>query len=181
MASISAESCVRVFLSTWVSRFGVPAVLTSDRGAQFTSSIWSRVCLSLGISASRTTYFHPQSKGMIERFHCSLKSALRFRLASSDWFLPLPLVVLGLRTVPKDDTGLSVSEAVYGSPLTVPREFLGRPELPPSTYLSKIEHELTGFTASPPHHVLQSPPCQLPAACCHQSTYLFEKMLQSLL
>ena len=33
LASISAETCVCVFLSTWVSTFGVPAVLTSDRGA----------------------------------------------------------------------------------------------------------------------------------------------------
>ena len=69
----------------------------------------------------------------------------------------------GLKTIPKDDTGLSVSKAVYGSPLTVPGEFLGSPELPPSSYLSKIEQAVAGFTFPPPHHVLQSPPCQQPA------------------
>ena len=31
LASISAESCVRAFLSTWILRFGIPAILTSDR------------------------------------------------------------------------------------------------------------------------------------------------------
>ena len=101
---------------------------------------------------------------MIKRFHCSLKSALCSRLSSSGWFLHLPLVLLGLRTVPKDDTGLSVSEAVYGSPLTVPGEFLVSPELPPSTYLSKIEQAMAGFAIPLPHHVPQSPPRQLPAA-----------------
>ena len=50
--------------------------------------------------------------GPEKRFHLSLKSTLRSRLASSDWFLHLPLVLLGLRTVPKEDTGLSVSKAV---------------------------------------------------------------------
>ena len=95
---------------------------------------------------------------MIERFHRSLKSALRSRLAGLDWFLHLPLVLLGLRTVPKDDTGLSVSEAVYGSSLTVPGEFLGSPELPPASFLRKIENALTGFAIPPPHHVCKSPP-----------------------
>ena len=43
LSSISTESCVRAFISTWVARFGVPSTLTSDRGAQFTSSVmgWS--------------------------------------------------------------------------------------------------------------------------------------------
>ena len=98
LASISAESCVRAFLSTWVSRFGVPAVLTSDSGAQFTSSIWFGVCSSLNIFASTTTLFHPQSNRMTERFHRSLKAALRSHEAGSNWFLHLPLVLLGLRT-----------------------------------------------------------------------------------
>ncbi len=48
LSSISTESCVRAFISTWVSRFGVPSTLTSDRGAQFTSSVWAGVCRTLG-------------------------------------------------------------------------------------------------------------------------------------
>ena len=104
MSSISAESCVHAFISAWVARFGVPAVLTSDRGSQFMSSMWTGVCSVLGISASTTTSFHPQSNGMVERFHRSLKSSLRARLAGSDWFSYLPLVLLGLRVTRKDDT-----------------------------------------------------------------------------
>ena len=57
LSSITAESCSRAFISTWVSRFGVPALLTSDRGAQFTSSIWSEVCPILGILTSRLQAF----------------------------------------------------------------------------------------------------------------------------
>ena len=101
---------------------------------------------------------------MIKPFHGSLKSALCSCLASSDWFLHLPLVLLGLRTIPKADTGLSVSEAVFGSPLTIPGEFLGSPELPPSAYLSKIEQAVAGFAVPLPHHAPQSPPRQLQAA-----------------
>ena len=60
----------------------------------------------------------------MERFHRYLKTALRARLAGSEWFLHLPLVVLGLVSVPKEDPGFSISEAVFGSPLTIPGEFL---------------------------------------------------------
>ena len=164
LSSILAESCACAFLYTWILRFGVPAVLTSNRGGQFTSFVWAGVCSSLGISASTTTAFHPQSNCMIERFHRSLKSALFTRLAGLDWFLHLPLVLLGLRPVPKDDTGLSVSEVVYGSSLAVPGEFLGSPELPAASFLRKIEDAIAGFAVSPPHHVSSSPPQQLPPA-----------------
>jgi len=164
LSSISTETCVRAFISSWISRFGVPATLTSDRGAQFTSSVWAGVCRVLGISTSQTTSFHPQSNGMIERFHRSLKSSLRARAADSDWVFHLPLVLLGLRSVPKEDTGFSVSEAVYGSPLTVPGEFLEAPEIPNAQFISKVEKVIAGFSVSPPHHVQYSPPVEVPAA-----------------
>ena len=179
LASISAESCVCAFLSTWISRLEVLADLTYDRRAQFTSSVWSPVCSSLGSLPPRQLIFI-QSTGMIEHFHCSPKSALRSPLASSDWFLHLPLVLLGLRMVPKDDTGLSVSEAVDGFPLTIPGEFLGSPALPLSRYLSKIGCAVAGFTIPLPHHVFQSPPHQLPAALMSYKYVFVQEDLQSL-
>ena len=112
LSSITGETCARAFNSTLVSQFGVPALLTSDRGAQFTSSVWSEVCSILGISRIKTTSFHPQSNGTIECFHHSLKSSLRARLASSNWVAHLPLVMFGLRSLPKDDSGFSPAEAV---------------------------------------------------------------------
>ena len=39
LSSITSETCARALISTWVSRFGVPALPTSDPGAQFTSSV----------------------------------------------------------------------------------------------------------------------------------------------
>ena len=101
---------------------------------------------------------------MIKGFQCSLKAALRSCLAGSDWFLHLPLVLLGLRTVPKDDSGLSVFEAFYGSPLTVPGEFLGSRELPLRSFCRKIKNTVAGFAIPPPHHVRPSLPHQLPPA-----------------
>ena len=110
-------------------------LLTANRGAQFMSSVWAGVCWVLGISTSQTTSFHPQSNGMIKHFHRSLKSSLRARAADSDWVSHLPLVLLGLRSVPKEDTGFSVSEPMYCSALTIPGEFLDSPEFPSSQFI----------------------------------------------
>jgi hypothetical protein len=44
ISSTTAAACVSAFFRHWVSRFGVPAVITSDRGVQFTASLWSSMC-----------------------------------------------------------------------------------------------------------------------------------------
>jgi hypothetical protein len=90
LASISAADCARALFTGWVSRFGVPATITSDRGAQFTSSLWASLCSLLNIQHSPTTAYHSQSNGLVERFHRRLKDALRSRAAAVDWHDHLP-------------------------------------------------------------------------------------------
>ena len=102
---------------------------------------------------------------MIERFHRSLKSALRAKLAGSDWVSHLPLVMLGLWSVPKDDSGFSPTEALNGSPLSLPGEFIKHSEFPLEVFLRKVERAVSGFSGSPCHHVISPPqPHPLPNA-----------------
>ena len=79
-----------------------------------------------GTRLHRTTAYHPQSNGIVDRFHRHLKSALKARLTGPDWVDELPWVLLGIRTVPKEDLECSSVEMVYGAPLTVPGDFLPR-------------------------------------------------------
>ncbi len=79
--NMEASTCADAFIADWVSRFGVPATVTSDRGRQFTSAVWETVCNKLGFHHVTTTAYHPQSNGMIERAHRQIKDALRSRLA----------------------------------------------------------------------------------------------------
>jgi hypothetical protein len=59
---------------------------------------------------------------MVERFHRQLKEALRARNCGADWADHLPWVLLGIRAAPKDDTGVSSAELVYGCGLVLPGE-----------------------------------------------------------
>jgi hypothetical protein len=49
------------------------------------------------------------------------------RTAAADWDLHLPLVLLGLRAVPKDDENVSAAELAFDTRLTLPGELLGAP------------------------------------------------------
>jgi hypothetical protein len=116
----SARACADVFTSGWVARYGVPETMTTDRGVQFTSEVWRVLCETLGIQHIKTTAYHPQSNGMVERLHRQVKEALRARRCGSGWLEHLPWVLLGIRSAPKEECGISAAEAVFGIPLTIP-------------------------------------------------------------
>ena len=57
----------------------MPQDISTDRGPQFTSDLWEAFNQLLGIRIHRTTAYHPQANGLVERFHYRLKSALMAR------------------------------------------------------------------------------------------------------
>ena len=116
-----ADTVIRTFVDTWVSRFGVPFSVTTDRGAQFTSEAWKASLSGLGISVSTTTSYHPQANGMVERFHRTLRNAMSCAArTNTSWTRTLPWVILGLRNAPRLDTATSTAEVVFGAPQRVP-------------------------------------------------------------
>ena len=106
-------NCARALFRGWVARFGVPAAITSDRGAQFTSAVWADLCQLLGTQHVQTTAYHPEGNGMVERFHRRLKDALRARCAGPDWMDHLPWVMLGIPAMPREDTAITPAQAVF--------------------------------------------------------------------
>ena len=117
----TADTIIQAFHLNWTARFGVPRIITTDRGAQFTSKAWTSSLARLGISAAMTTAYHPQSNGLVERFHRSLKNALRCAVTASKlWTRSLPWVLLGLRNAPRVESATSAAEVLYGTTLRVP-------------------------------------------------------------
>jgi hypothetical protein len=162
LTSTTAADCATALLQGWIQRFGVPDVITSDRGPQFTSSLWASLCSLLSISHTQTTAYHPQSNGLVERFHRRLKDALRARAAGSDWFVHLPWVMLGIRSAWREDSQFSPSEAVFGSQLILPGQFLSTPEPPSPTFLQDFQGVLAGRAPLPTAHHSTPAPSTLP-------------------
>ena len=91
--NINADTIVDAFYAGWISRFGAPAIVTTDRGSQFESRLFQALTQLIGAHRTRTTAYHPSSNGMIERFHRSLKAAIRCH-ATTNWTDILPVVLL---------------------------------------------------------------------------------------
>jgi Integrase zinc binding domain/Integrase core domain len=61
LSATTPAACASAFFHGWLSRFGLPSSLTSDRGPQFTSSVWAPLCKLLNISHTLTPAYHPQA------------------------------------------------------------------------------------------------------------------------
>lgn len=117
LTTITAASVASTFLHLWISRFGVPLNLITDRGTQFESELFKQLSTLIGFNRLRTCAYHPQSNGMIERTHRTIKTAIKAR--KQDWLDSLPVVLLGMRSIPNND-GFSPFTLVTGGDLLMP-------------------------------------------------------------
>ena len=98
---MTAKTAAQAFVQIWISSFGVPSTVTTDRGQQFESTLWSSLMQLLGCRHIRMTSYHLIANGMIERFHRQLKSILKSYPNTADWTTALPMALLGIRTTLK--------------------------------------------------------------------------------
>ncbi|XP_045119418.1 uncharacterized protein LOC123509284 [Portunus trituberculatus] len=124
LADITTDSVTRAFNETWVSRFGVPLNFTSDFSSQFESYKWGYVMTLLGIHCFRSTRYHPQANGTVERFQCQLKASLAASSSRREkWTDTLPLSLLSIRTALKENLQHSSAKLVYGTTLRFVQDF----------------------------------------------------------
>ncbi|GBM91564.1 hypothetical protein AVEN_205550-1 [Araneus ventricosus] len=99
---------------------------------------------------TRTTAYHPQSNGAVERFHRHQKRDLMTHLPEN-WLNTLPLMLLGFRTRFKQDLATSSAELVYGATLKLPEVFLSNTALTTSasSFLQMLRHHVRSFRPIP--------------------------------
>ena len=144
----TAISVDRDFVSGWVSRFGVPSLLTTDRGRQFESRA-SVEGTDSSVGLHRNTYdsissFSQWFSGAFPSSNESFIESMRNHHWLDRFFTVSPSN-LGLRTALKQDLGCSTAELVYGtsSTLRIPGEFFAPGTDPltsdPSTYAAQLK------------------------------------------
>ena len=112
----------------------MPHELHSDQGRNFESQVMALVCRRLDIHKTRTTPYHPQSDGLVERFNRSLVDGLAKVLENeNEWDTLVPLICMQYRASTHRVTGCSPAQLMFGRELRIPLDVV-YPPFSPSVY-----------------------------------------------
>ena len=126
LSSIDAPMTARLFLKRVIPILGVPQIVISDRGPQFSAQFWKELLNALGAKAALATSHHPQTDGQSERGIQTFLRLIRTFASNhqSKWEEFLPLFELSINSVPAAATGFSPFEILFGRIPKLPRDFI---------------------------------------------------------
>ena len=151
LRNIKTKSIVKALIKffTFVS---LPKSVQSDQGSNFMSGIFQQVMHELGIKQYRSSAYHPESQGALERFHQTLKNMIRSYCfdTEKDWDEGIHLLLFAVRESVQESLGFSPFELVFGhsvrGPLKLLKEkFLSNDETPLNLlqYVSDFRNRLS--------------------------------------
>ena len=110
------------FANEFIPRHGVPQLMVTDRGKEFTAMEFERYLAQLGVQHNVTTPVHPCSNGRIERFHLTLKQIINKLINNSpvNWENKLGDALLAYRNAVSTTTGHTPFYLVYGRHARIP-------------------------------------------------------------
>lgn len=153
MKDATATTVARALIEGWVQYMGVPTRIITDQGRQFESNLFGELNLALGTKHLMTTAYRPQANGIIERWHRTLKTAIKTR-TDTNWAPAIPLIVLALRCTLKEDLKTTPAEMVYGEQLQLPGGYFEEPKkIAASEFVKQMNSYLRSLrTKETAHH-----------------------------
>ena len=76
LRNIKTKTIVKALVKFFIF-VGLPRSVQSDQGSSFMSGIFQQVMHELGIKQYKSSAYHPESQGALERFHQTLKIMTR--------------------------------------------------------------------------------------------------------
>ena len=77
LSNALATTIADAFIKKFICIFGAPQIILTDQGRNFLSSLIQKVPKRFKIKRVKTTAFHPQSNGSLERSHHALGEFLK--------------------------------------------------------------------------------------------------------
>ena len=132
-------------------RFSPPEQLHSDQGRQFETVLIAEVCKLLQIWKTRTTPYHPQCDGLVERFYHTLLSMLATCAEGHpfDWEQQLQKVCMAYNTSVQSSMGFTPFYLMFGCQARLPVDIIygtGAPEgesRDVSTYVASLKRRMS--------------------------------------
>ena len=126
--NITATGTAQLLWSTVVRYHGLPRVIYSDRGPQFTARAWQELWKLTGTILGYSSAYHPQTQGVVERMNSVVSQTLRCLLheknEKKEWEILLPTVEMVINSMPNSSTGFSPYYLNYGHEPVMPIQLL---------------------------------------------------------
>ena len=118
----TAVTIADVFQDGWVSVFGAPREVHSDRGPEFESHTFRQLCGVFKCMKTRTTAYHPSSDGQVERFNQTMTQMLHALTGDNrkDWDDQLMYVCQAYNATKHTTTGIEPNRLWFTYPVSVP-------------------------------------------------------------
>ncbi|GAU47395.1 hypothetical protein TSUD_372840 [Trifolium subterraneum] len=128
LAKIGASHILRFFKKNVLARFGIPQVVVTDNGTQFTNKKFQEFLATIGTTQHFTSVEHPQTNGQAEAANRVILRGLRRRMGASkgNWTEELHNVLWSYRTTPHSTTGETPFRLTYRTEAVIPVE-MGEP------------------------------------------------------
>ena len=119
LRNITVKSVVEALVQ-FFTRYGLPKEVQSDQGSNFMSGLFQEVMYRLGMNQLKSSAYHPQSQGALERYHQTLKTMIRAFCEEyhEDWDKGISFLLFATRDSPNESTGFSPVELVYAIMVT---------------------------------------------------------------
>ena len=129
-------------------RFSPPEQLHSDQGRQFESDLIQELCKLLQVRKTRTTPYHPQCNGVVERFNRTLLDMLSTTVGDhpSDWDQSIRKLCMAYNSSVHSTTGFTPFFLMFGRQVRLPVDLMYGTSSPDSQsipeYVKSLQHTL---------------------------------------
>ena len=105
---------------------GLPKSVQSDHGSNFMSGIFQQVMHELGIKLNRSSAYHHENQGALERCHQILKNMIRSYCfgTEKEWNEGIHLLLFTVRESVQESLDFSPFELVFGHTVRGPLKLL---------------------------------------------------------
>ena len=115
--TITAEETAKKYIDNVFIQYGLPDVMISNRGPQFTSNVFNGIMNTFGIKHRMSTAFHPQTDGQTECYNQELEAYVWIYCAykPDEWSKKLSLAQFTHNSRPHDAIKQSPFQLIYGT------------------------------------------------------------------
>lgn len=122
MRNATSESIIEGLFDHYIYTFGSPKHILTDQGQNFVSELIQNFENLFRITHIKTTTFHPQSNGALERAHSTIKDLIRTNMSDNqiEWDKTLKFICMAYNTMIHEGTGYSPFHLTFGRDANLP-------------------------------------------------------------